>query len=564
MMYRNSIILFCFSCLILSGCQSAPPEFADAIWYNGEILTMEGDSPEIVAAIAVKGAKIISVGTWAHVKKFKGEQTLVHDLQGKTMMPGLVDSHSHLAVMALLWRSVNLASPPVGDISNLEQLLSKLSGAIEESRPRVLFASQYDELLLEEKRHPTRAELDAISTDIPIILLHTSMHMGVANTKALEMVGMLKAGAQDPPGGKFGRETSGQLTGIFEEQAVFSFVPILPIPKGPDAIQVLEEILEYYMSNGFTTAQEGHAQKGNYLLLKAAAEQGLLPIDVVAYLKWREFGDLNKEYDLQVGKYVNRLKVGGVKIIQDGSPQIKTAYLSQPFHICPPHGACSGYSIMPYDEFSKYIKEFHENNVQTIVHCNGDSAIGMMIRAVREAELNKGKRDLRFSIVHSQTIRQDQLDAVKELNLYPTFFPSHTFYWGDWHRESVLGEARAMQISPVRSALDRGIIFGIHTDAPVIPLNQFDAIQRSVLRQTRSGFVLGADERIDVYTGLQASTIWGAYMYHEENKKGSIRPGKLADLIILDQNPLKVPIEELKDIVVLETIKEGKTVYKRK
>jgi predicted amidohydrolase YtcJ len=561
-MYR-SFLFVCFVIVeLLCSCR-AEKESADSIWYEGEVLTMEGDLPTFVEAIAVKGGKIIAAGSWSEIKQYTGKQTEVHSLRGKVMMPAFVDSHSHLAVMTLLWRSLNLAPPPIGDVSSITQLLEKIRGEIARSNPKVLFASQYDEVLLTEKRHPTRYELDAISTEIPIVLLHATLHMGVANTKALEMIGRLKPGAQDPPGGKFLTDEKGRLNGIFEEQAVFSFIPILPIPEGQEAMQVLQEILQYYMANGITTAQEGHAQKGNYMLLKAAADQGSLPIDVVVYLKWREFAELNKEFDLQVGKYVNRLKVGGVKITQDGSPQIKTAFVSQPFHICPPQGACSGYSIMPYEEFAAYIKTLYENNVQTIVHCNGDSAIGMMIRAVRAAHQSKGKRDLRFSIVHAQTVRQDQLDAIKELNLYPTFFPSHTFYWGDWHRESVLGEERAQKISPLKSALDRGIVFGIHTDAPVVLLNQFDAIQHAVLRKTRTGVVLGADERVDVYTALKASTLWGAYMYHEENKKGSIRPGKLADLIIIDKNPLKVQPGQLRDIQVLETIKEGRTVFRR-
>jgi predicted amidohydrolase YtcJ len=561
------LLLFSLIMIMASACKVNPEKAADVIFMNGQILTMEGNTPSYVEAVAVKDGKIVFTGKAKGIKKWKGDVTKLVDLNDRTLMPGFVDSHSHLATIVSLWRSVNLAPFPAGKIRSLEEILQKLKAEAVKHPGRFIFATGYDETSFSsgDKRHPTRDELDAISSDVPIVLLHRTLHMGVANSKALEMAGISDRNVTNPVGGKFLKDEKGHLNGIFEERAVFSILPILPMPSPEEAISDLKEALNYYMANGITTAQEGYAMPESYQLLKMADEAGLLPIDVVAYLKWTNFEQMNRSNDLQLGKYQNRFKVGGVKIVLDGSPQIKTAYVTTPFHICPAEGrSCMGYAQIDYEEFSGYIRKFHENNIQTIVHCNGDSAAGMMIRAMKEAEQNKGKRDLRFTMIHAQMVRSDQLDEMKKLGIFPSFFPSHTYYWGDWHRTNVMGEERAARISPLKSAQDKGLLFGIHTDAPIIPVSQLDAIQRAVSRTTRSGYVLGAPERIDVYTALKASTIWGAYMYREENRKGSIKEGKLADLIVLDKNPLSVQPDEIGKIKVMETFKEGVSVFKLK
>jgi predicted amidohydrolase YtcJ len=525
---------------------------------------MESDEPELLEAIAIKHGKIIYVGNNKTAKSFRAKETVIRDLKGRFMMPGFVDSHSHLATIASLWNSVHVDPPPGGNVVGLQQLLDTLQYVFQRDKPSFLFESGYDEkrFLSGEMKHPTREDLDKISRDTPIVVLHYSLHMGVANTKALELAGVLIKGFANPAGGKFLTDDSGSLNGIFEEGAVFSILPILPLPQENELRKSLQAAVQYYLKNGITTAQEGHALEAHYQLLRDAALNGQLPLDVVAYLKWSEFDRLNAQGKLKPGQYEGRFKLGGVKIILDGSPQIKTAFVSQPYQVCPEEGkSCTGYTHLSYQEFAKLIRKYHENNVQAIVHCSGDSAAGWMIEAIKEAEKNKGKRDLRFTMVHAQMLRIDQLGQLKEHRIYPTFFPSHTYYWGDWHRASVMGEERSSRISPLQSALKRNILFGIHTDAPVTTISQLDAIQRAVLRETSSGFVLGEDERINVYTALKASTIWGAYMYHEENKKGTIAKGKLADLIILDADPLKIHPKDISKIKVLETIKEGKTVY---
>lgn len=203
-----------------------------------------------------------------------------------------------------------------------------------------------------------------------------------------------------------------------------------------------------------------------------------------------------------------------------------------------------------------------KNNFQVLVHSNGDAATDQLIRIVKALTEKYGKADRRLVLIHGQVLREDQLDAIKELDIFPSLFPSHTFYWGDWHRDVTLGPDRAARISPTQSALQRGIKFSIHNDAPVVRPHALRLLWSAVNRRTRSNQILGADQQITPLEGLKALTIWSAYQHFEEDHKGSIEVGKLADFAILSDNPLTVAPLTIKDIQVLETIKEGKSIYK--
>jgi predicted amidohydrolase YtcJ len=204
----------------------------------------------------------------------------------------------------------------------------------------------------------------------------------------------------------------------------------------------------------------------------------------------------------------------------------------------------------------------YKHNIQAIIHANGDASIDQIIMAVRQATEKYGPADRRTVLIHGQTVREDQLDEMKKLGIFPALFPAHTFYWGDWHREVTLGPERAARISPTRSVLNRGMKVTIHTDSPVVLPHATRTIWSAVNRRTRSNFLLGEDQRLTPLEALKALTIWSAYQYFEQDSKGSIEVGKLADFAILSDNPLTVEPMTIKDIQVLATIKEGKTIYK--
>jgi predicted amidohydrolase YtcJ len=233
-------------------------------------------------------------------------------------------------------------------------------------------------------------------------------------------------------------------------------------------------------------------------------------------------------------------------------------------YLHPPPGqppSYRGYPTLSQEELDRWFDAAYANDVQIIAHCNGDAAADMMLEAADKAQRMHGRKNLRPVMVHAQTVRADQLDRMKELGVIPSFFSSHTFYWGDWYISEALGRERARHISPLRAALMRRMKFANHTDAPVTPPDQLMVIHSAVNRTSRSGVIVGPEERISPMDALRAVTIWGAYLYFEEKEKGSIEPGKRADLVVLSANPLTVDDATIKDIKVLQTIKDGKTIY---
>jgi predicted amidohydrolase YtcJ len=581
---------------------SVEAPIADSIYTNGVIITANDWQPS-AEAVAVKDGRILAVGARDQVLRHQGLSTEVVDLKGRTMIPGFIDGHSHICDYGMLWGYPELNPPPVSDVNAVDDIVAKMRRYIQEKKvPRgvAVFGAGYDDSLLAERRHPTREELDRVSTEHPVVILHTSGHLGVANTLALEKVGFVKD-APDPKGGVVRRDPdTGEPTGVVEEQAVFNFLTLMPPKSEEDRMRTLVEIQRYYASLGITTAQDGQTLPASISLLRKAAAQGKLLIDIVSYPKWTIFEkalageerlnvefvrpgyasniecfhrcgapegpvdpNITSEVRAKVGVYSDGLKFGGIKITSDGSPQGKTAYLSQPY-LRPPEGQTAdyrGYPILPQEEMNRWFDAAYEHNVQVLVHCNGDAAADMMIEAVAEAQRKHGKKDLRPVMIHAQAVRADQLDRMKALGIIPSFFSPHTFYWGDWHINETLGRERAYRIDPLRSALKRGMKFANHTDAPVTPPNQMMVIHSAVNRTSRSGVIVGPQERISAMDALKAVTIWGAYLYFEEKEKGSIEPGKRADLAVLSDNPLTVDDASIKDIKVVQTIKDGRTIY---
>ena len=258
------------------------------------------------------------------------------------------------------------------------------------------------------------------------------------------------------------------------------------------------------------------------------------------------------------------LKVGAIKIVQDGSNQGYTGYFTDPYHT-PFNGDADyrGYPRRSRDDLTTMVKSLHREGYQIAIHANGDAAIDAVIHAFREAQETHPRPDARHRIEHCQMVRPDQLDAIAELGLSPSFFVGHVFYWGDRHRDIFMGPDRAAGISALNSAADRGIRFTVHDDTPVTPVNPLQLVWVSVNRFTRSGEILGPDERVSPLQALRAITIDAAWQNFEEASKGSIEQGKLADLVILSANPLTVAPDAIVDIQVLETIVGGRSVFVR-
>ncbi len=552
--------------LLAAGCSDAPlAEPADTIYIGGTILTIDDDQPS-VEAVAVRDGRIVAVGSRDDVLAVAGRGATQIDLNGRTLLPGFVDSHGHVYAIGLQASSANLLPPPDGeghDIAAIDELLrdwvANNTGPLKETGWIVGFG--YDDSQLAEGRHPNRDELDQVSTDQPVLVIHQSGHLGAVNSKALELVG-IDANTPDPDGGVYRRRPgSNEPDGVLEEYALFTFLGALA-SNFSDAIneEMAEAGAELAASYGYTTAQEGRASADGVAAMERVAGRNGFAIDVVAYPDVLEVDDVNPSLE-----YRDRFRVGGVKLTIDGSPQGKTAWLTEPYYVVP-EGQPEDYrgyaAIDEATTFAATEKAF-ANGWQILCHGNGDAAIDRYIEAIRRATAKYPDVDNRPVLIHGQTLRLDQVDELQELGIFPSLFPMHTFYWGDWHRDSVLGPERADNISPTGWLMERDMMFGSHHDAPVALPDSMRVLSATVTRRTRSGDILGPMHRVPVDIALKALTIWPAWQHFEEANKGSIEVGKLADFVILSDNPLTIAEDQLGDIEVLETIKEGETIYSR-
>ncbi len=561
-----SLVQFLIGCLLAT--PSPAQTTADAIFYGGDIVTIDDQQPQ-AEAVAIANGKILAVGEQVEVMKLKGASTKLINLEGKCLLPGFVDGHGHCFQTGLQAASANLAAPPDYKIADIPALVAELKSWAKTPNAQkygLILGFGYDDAQLAEQRHPTRHDLDEVSRDFPVLAIHQSGHLAAANSKALELAG-ITADTPNPSGGVIRREADGKTPdGVLEETAfMFSAGKLLPKMGEAEFDAIARAGMKLYAANGYTLAQEGRSVESTDRTWLRLAEANQMLIDVVSYpdltFSDNPFGLDTNWYSPQLR---NGFRIGGVKLSFDGSPQGKTAFLSQPYLI-PPHGqpaSYRGYPSIEADEVNRKIALCYERGWQFLAHCNGDAASDMMLGAIKDARARFGPgTDRRDVMIHCQTVREDQLDTMQELGVIPSMFGMHCFYWGDWHRDSVLGPERADRISPARSALRRGMIFSQHHDAPVALPNAIRILSSVVTRRTRSGDILGPNQCIPVSVALKSLTLWAAYHHYEEHNRGSIEVGKLADFVILDKNPLKIPTMELDQLKVIETIKAGQTIY---
>ena len=541
---------------------------ADAIYFGGKIITVNDLQPE-AEAVAIKRGKIVAVGYRDDVMKFKGSKTALIDLAGKTMLPGFIDPHGHVFNSGIQAISANLLPRPDGEVNDVAEIVATLKAWAAQNSSLTgkygwIVGFGYDDAQLKEQRHPTRDDLDKVSTELPVVIVHQSGHLGVMNSKALEIVG-IGAGTKNPSGGVIRRKEGGQEPdGVLEENAFFGQLFGLMSKLSPDANKALFAAgVNLYKRFGYTTAQEGKGSLGSVATMQSVAKSGKLDIDVVAYPDITVGAEAMKAPWLS-RTYSGHFRLGGIKLTLDGSPQGKTAWLTQPYYKVPAGQKPDyhGYSAFTDEQVDGFVAQAFKNGWQVLAHVNGDAAIDQYLKAVRAAEKKYGMADRRPVAIHAQTARLDQVEAFKELGIIPSFFPMHTFYWGDWHRDSVLGPDRATNISPIGWALQRNMIFTSHHDAPVAMPDAMRVISATVNRVTRSNQVLGPEHRTTPLVAIKAHTLWSAYQHFEEKTKGSIEVGKLADFVLLDRNPLEGDPLKIAEIKAMETIKEGKTVYR--
>lgn len=562
---NNSLFPIAAIVLALFATGACGQDVADTIYTGGPILTIDDEQPT-AEAVAVRDGRILAVGDEKSVFAYRGNSTGMFDLAGRTMIPGFVDSHGHVVMGGLQALSANLLAPPDGGVTDIAGLQATLASWIKENpdvveQLNMIIGFGYDNAQLAELRHPTRDELDAVSAEIPIIIVHQSGHLGVANSAALKLVG-IDASSEAPPGGVIRRDANGEPDGVLEEYAFFAALAPMLGKLGEEGLETfIRAGTQLWASYGYTTAQDGRSSAGTVEGLKKAGAAGDLAIDVIAYpdvLEGRDYIAANVSKN-----YASRVRVGGCKLTIDGSPQGFTALRDRPYYDpvgdYPPGYA--GYAAVTKDQVQDAINWCYEKGFQILVHANGEGASDMLIDALGVAQERFGTPDIRPVLIHGQFLREDQVDSYQRLGVFLSLFPMHTFYWGDWHRDHTVGPVLAENISPTGWVRQRGMKFGSHHDAPVAFPDSMRILSATVTRRTRSGDILGPHQRVDVLTALKAMTIWPAWQQFEENDKGSIETGKLADFVILSDDPTAVDPETLAELEVRVTIKEDEVIY---
>jgi len=571
--------------LILAGlfqAATAMAASADAIYLGGDILTMKGKSPQYAQALAVRDGKIAFVGSKAGAMKLRGGSTRVVDLGGATLLPGFIDGHGHMIQFGKNLIDADLFGTP--DIPDLLARMKTQAAKVPEGAWIVGFG--YQAKRMKEGRTPTLEELDTVSADHPVMVVDGSGHLGAGNSALFKLTGV-SASTADPAGGNFSRKPGSQeLLGAMEETALNLVRAQRPAFSGQLADQVATGGAAAWASYGQTTAQECGVGLGadDISLVRNAIDKKLLPIDLYVCAKdsvtdpvinaaysvradYQPDGTLSKllaaRPDLDK-RYINRARLGGIKFWLDGS--LDTAWFAKPYAFNPPGktGEYKGYEQISDAALDAAFDKFWTTGIQLNMHMNGDAAAEQALRAIERAVKKHGMRDHRPVFIHASYLRPDQIDRMKKYGAVPSFLTASLPTAGDIVVK-LWGDERAAHSMAAETMIKKGIPFSFSHDSPVSPSPAvLPIVDAAVNRRTSSGAVVGPDERVSAYDGLRAVTAMAAYQIKEEKTKGTLEAGKLADMVILEKNPLKVDPLTIKDIKVLETLKEGQTVYRLK
>lgn len=572
--------------LALAGCTSTPsaPVLADAIYSGGDILTMVGAEPRYAEALAIGGGRILAVGTREQVMRMAGPGTRQFNLQGQTLMPGFIDAHGHM-----VYASHSMLDADLTGVKNIPELLARLKQhAAEVPEDERIVGMGYRAEQMAENRHPTAAELDTVSSTRPIMASDGSGHHGAINTALMREL-KLGPATPDPEGGFYARKPgSRELAGHVAESAMMhvmaSRAPLTPaqVRKGVGRAVAL------WTANGMTTAAEMGLglSSDDVEVVRTLIDEQLLPIDLVMFAKAsRADRIIDAAYQIRQNRsdpnrdtadamlaarpdldkrYINRVRLAGIKFWLDGS--IDTMFMSSPFTTNPPGVTAKDYRGMqvdPQEQLVAAVEKYWKSNGQIAAHANGDQANEQFLQALEAVIRKKGMSDDRPIFQHAQFLRPDQIQRIKAVGGTPSFTAGGLFAMGDYVG-GLVGPQRQGWVGAAASAQKQGLNWTVNTDWPAgVSPSLIFAAWNVVNRQTKSGAVFVPAERVSAYDALRSITINGARQYKEEGSKGTLEVGKLADLVILDRNPLKVEPMAIKDIVVMQTLKEGAAVYTR-
>jgi predicted amidohydrolase YtcJ len=585
-MKRKLLILFSFLGLGLIGYFYISKDFKktkDTIYFNGTIITLDEQFPQ-AQAMLVKDGIITALGTNAEINKLKTDNILSVDLKGATLLPGFIDSHTHVALSAFLESMVDLSG---FTHKTNNEVWNYLKQNIKDKAVGEWIACKgLDPILTEDLITPNIAFLDAIAPNNPLIIISQSLHTYWANSKAFELAGITKDSQNPSKSSYYEKDATGNLTGLIAEQQ--AFVPFLEqLKNGPlsskKLINSTANVLKNYAKNGNTTIVSAgitindakplrlyeHLSSNKPIFInQILATIGMLPQRTqnprhFIYIRYDKAFLLPKKPDPDNDFY----NILGVKHWYDGSPYTGSMYIKEPYLISElsqkklhiPKGS-NGQPLIEKENLIQFIKDYHTKGWQIAIHTQGDIANKNVLDAFNEVNKTLDTKNRRHRIEHCLLLSDSDLDTMKKLNISPSFHVNHLYYYGKALKESIIGLKRANKILPLLSAQNKGIKYSLHADQPMFESNPLRLIQTAVERQTKEGDTLGFNQKISILNAIKAMTINAAWQIHMEDKIGSLKEGKYADFVILDNNPLKIPIHQIQDIKILKTVVNGNVV----
>jgi len=531
---------------------------ADLIFYNGTVLTVDKND-SVVSGVAIKDNKIIFAGSSSDALKYSCDATKLIDLKGRSLVPGFIDSHLHTAVLGANSLAIDCRSPGVSSIEEIKELIKKAAQVT--PKGQWIRGWGYDHSKLAEKRHPNRKDLDEAAPDHPVILTRVCAHISAHNSRSLELAG-IKDDSPDPEGGVMDRE-NGIVNGVMRENAHMQILKTSQLSKEEliNAICAANDIL---IKEGITTVHDSGGYGSLQMnAIQDAIKEGKLQIRLYAmlfsFVENLKFVEDYIKIGLHTGFGDEHFKLGPIKLMIDGSSSGPTAATLKPYQSNPND---SGILSMSQEQVDDIILRAHKAGWQVTSHAVGDRAVTMIVNAIEKALEQYPRADHRHRIEHCAMVNDKILERIRQLGIVPVPNPIFLYEFGDGYVINY-GKERAFKMFTNKSYFDRGIIAAGSSDCPITFSNPILNMHLAVNRETQSGQIINPDERVTIKQALRMFTYHGAYASFDEDKKGSIEVGKLADLAVLSDNLLDVPTNKIKNVSVDMTIIDGKIVYER-
>lgn len=535
----------------------------DLVLLNGKVVTVDDDF-SVAEAVAVKDGRILAVGPSAEIAEMAGAGTEVIDLEGKTVLPGLIDSHLHMLGTGLAMSIINCRTPPMRSIADI---VAAVREKAEEAEPGEWIQGRgWDQSKLAEHRNPTRWDLDEAAPDNPVYLTRTCGHVVVVNSRALELAGITRDTPQ-PVGGTIVKDGEGEPTGLMLERPAFWLVlKHVPPPDFDRKVEAIKLVSQAFSESGLTGVIEPGIAAEDMRAYQRALKEGGLTVRVNMMLTAVEGDEPVEESLRRIREFPmttcfgdEMLRFLGLKLLIDGGIGPRTALLREPYE-----GEPDNYGIltMPEEKLQRLLDAGNMQEMMVGVHCAGGRAMDIVLRAFEETDRKRPIKGRRFTLIHAYQPSEENFEQCRRLGVVVASQPSFLHYLGDSFYENV-GPERSKWVKPHRAWIDNGVAVAAGTDSPVTPYHPFVSLWAAVARRTEvEGTQMGAEQRVAREEAIRMYTINGAYLSFEEDVKGSIETGKLADLTVIDRDILTCPEDEIKETNVLRTILRGKTVYK--